>query len=634
MAVTKIEFDIEQPFTVTQLNDIGPTKNLTFRNNSDLPHPAARSSGAPDFDTINLDNDAATIYLDPDNGSDANTGTDLSSDAIKSIARAWVLLSALRPNLHIESTASTEWTLSVDWTVVTDNTDVARLQCAAGQTGTITSTDYNDVELTFRPQFNSKIEAYDGFRLIDTRTSGDKTISLIIDDAVATNMHVKFCDIDVFETGILMASAVAGSMNINNNILRQQTIPAGQFPQRFINIGLGTTVNIQNNILIGTTGISRVAAQVDVPILNMDHNTILDMQLMFENIVSLGIETIHSNIIHRVDALADSSVTSSIVMTNSLINTNDTANIDVSSATNVFDLDPLFIDEASETATGLQLFHVGRTTSDGTPFPVNSPAVDIGLSDAGAWGFTYVVLAESLETFELKLIDGYKFTAIQERLNYQAFSDIQGRFHNVWDDINWKIPFSFDSNYWQGHDQTHGFNAMFQSKTFLRYFPEGDDGLWGTGGITITVVTATQIDTSTNIPPRILPDGTTLAGSNQLRPNALRGWIINITWTDAGAKSGFFEILNHTATVINLEHIRGDSDITSGSDFAGNVVYLPVLLDMGSVSYYQDYGTENEADGVQQAWQPQGGVTVEGTSSAEFHFREFTLRQTREEPLT
>ena len=97
MGIKKIEFDIVQPFDVTQNNTIGPTKDLNTRNNSDLPYPAARSNGTPDFDTINVDNDAATIYLDPDNGSDGNTGTDLSSDAIQTLPRAWVILSAARP---------------------------------------------------------------------------------------------------------------------------------------------------------------------------------------------------------------------------------------------------------------------------------------------------------------------------------------------------------------------------------------------------------------------------------------------------------------------------------------------------------------------------------------------------------
>ncbi len=643
MAVTKVEYDIDQPFDVTQLNDIGPTKNLTFRNNSDLPYPSARSDGTPDFDTINVDNDAATIYLDPDNGNDSNGGTDLSSDAVQTLTRAWVVLTPARPNLHIESTTGTDWTLSQNWTSVTANSDVLVIQCAAGQIGTIISTDYTAAEGAFPSFANHKLRAWDGIIFQDARTdfSVFSNLAMVSMRTPVLDPHVKHCDIEAYVRGVrtITLDAATTTITIEKNIIRQKRVGGPDSSDAMLDSSVpGTTItaNVKNNILIGILGEAKTAVFMAVGNLNMDHNTILNCENMIEHSIRTT-QNLHSNIIQNVSVLSPTIVIPPSIplsMTNSLINASSLGGIDVSSETNLFDLDPLFIDQASETATGLQLFHVGRTTSDGTSFPLNSPAVGIGLSDAGAWDFTYVAAAETLKAFELLVIDGYKFTAIQERLNYQAFTDIQGRFHNVWDDVNWKIPFNFEGNYWQGHDQTMNFNGLFLSKTFLRYFPEGDDGLWGTGGIVITVNTATQIDTGTNIPPRILPDGSTLAGSDQLIPNALRGFIINITWTDSGAKSGFFEILNHDESEINLEHIRGDSDITSGSGFMANVLYLPVLLDMGSVSYWNEYGTENEINGVQQVWMPQGNVTIEGTSSAEFHFREFTLRQTREEPLT
>ena len=640
MAVTRIDYDIVQPFTVTQLNDIGPTAVLAFRNNSDLPHPAARSSGAPDFDTINLDNDANTIYLDPDSGNDANTGTDLSSDAILTLTRAWVLLSAARPNLHIEGTINSTWILTQDWTVAADNSFVEQIQCAAGQTGTINSTDYTQAEGPFRPQNTSLIFALDGIKIVDTKSDFSvfgKLPGFIMPNAAATTMHLKFCDIQAFKDGVRFNNVGVNTVNFENNVIRQEVpipeIGGGVSGILLDVIGGGFTWNVKNNIIIGVDGITNIAlSSLGTSTLNMDHNTIVGCDFVYGDL-DLTAHTIHSNIYQRIGVLASEDVTPTLTITNSLINAGSTGGTDITSATNVVDQDPLFIDEAGGLATGFQLFHVGRSTSDGTPYPQNSPAVGIGLSDAGAWDFTYAPTAETLNSFALLLNDGYDFTAIPERQNYQAFNNIKGRFYNVWDDLNWKIPFSFKEKYWHGHDQTMRFRSMFQSKSLLRYYPEGDDGLWGTGGISVTVNTATQIDTGTNIPPRILPDGSTLSGSDQLRLNSLRGWILNITWTDGGAQSGFFEILNHDASEINLEHIRGDSDITSGSGFMANVVYLPVLLDMSSVTLYNEFGTENEIDGIQQAWQPQGSVTLEGTSSAEFHFREFVLRQTREEPL-
>ncbi len=621
MAVTKVEYDIDQPFDVTQLNDIGPTAILAFRNNIDLPHPLARSSTADN--TIDQDNDANTIYVDPFDGNDANTGTDLSTDAVLTWDRAIALITAARSHVHIEitdtGTNGTEGTLV--FTVASTGvmtTDFDSAQVAAGQTCTIGSGTEASISMRLNnpTTFNGFAMDFSAFGALDLLGLGDLILEwakVIAGGQILTGLNA---DVTINDCYLLIRDA-----NDDNPFITPSGVQA---------------ITITNTIIRSRSGIGKAIEVFSNNTIDFQHLTIVGGTSAFlaTGVTNPTVTNNHSHIIHNTGTLQEGTAGMVLAFTNSLINVGAIGDANVSDSTNEFDTDPLFIDFGAETATGHQLFHIGRTTSDGTPFPVNSPAVGIGLSDAGAWDFTYVVAAETLKAFELLVIDGYKFTAIQERLNYQAFTDIQGRFHNVWDDVNWKIPFNFEGNYWQGHDQTMNFNGLFLSKTFLRYFPEGDDGLWGTGGIVVTVNTATQIDTGTNIPPRILPDGSTLAGSDQLIPNALRGFIINITWTDSGAKSGFFEILNHDESEINLEHIRGDEDITSGSGFMANVLYLPVLLDMGSVSYWNEFGTENEINGVQQVWMPQGNVTIEGTSSAEFHFREFTLRQTREEPLT
>lgn len=65
MSIGKIEYNIDQPWTVTQNNIIGPTKDVNFRPESALINPASN--------VITKDN-VDTIYLDPINGSNSNTG--------------------------------------------------------------------------------------------------------------------------------------------------------------------------------------------------------------------------------------------------------------------------------------------------------------------------------------------------------------------------------------------------------------------------------------------------------------------------------------------------------------------------------------------------------------------------------
>lgn len=99
MALGFIEYAIMRNWIINQMNAVGPTGDTNIRPNSSLPNTS--SSGG---------SDANTIYLDPINGDDADSGfTDVL--AKKTIINALTVMTGTRHTLHILSSGTDiEWT--------------------------------------------------------------------------------------------------------------------------------------------------------------------------------------------------------------------------------------------------------------------------------------------------------------------------------------------------------------------------------------------------------------------------------------------------------------------------------------------------------------------------------------------
>ncbi len=105
--------------------------------------------------------------------------------------------------------------------------------------------------------------------------------------------------------------------------------------------------------------------------------------------------------------------------------------------------------------------------------------MDLGQSDAGAWDYTYVQGAETVNTFTLESGDGYSLAAPIERDNYQKFKDILGGARDTWDAVSWVVDFKFAGKYFFRGDQAYQFLRLFRSRTVKRYYPYGADGFFG-----------------------------------------------------------------------------------------------------------------------------------------------------------
>ncbi len=612
MAEGKIEYDILTPWTITPFFILGPTKDTTIRPNSALPNTAS-SSGV----------DPTTAYLDPGGGDDANSGLTFAL-----AKKTWAAAAAIgRTTLHIQNSLGTESSMSV---TLTDElgtllpNGLRFIQVAAGQLAKLTISGIGFYILT--PVLQDAV--INGLELI-----GESTVSGPI-RAVNTNIRFEWCQIEGINNPLDTDGALLVSMvlEVSSCII----IAKGSSP-------FAIKSQVRNNLKVEHSALVNLGTAVTG--MQINPQATLDWRncviLGFENVYDIAsaspvtITAMQSHIFHRCVNIVQQPALQVIPLLGCFMNVESTLGADVSDPENTLNGgDPLF---QNEVGLNFRLMHVGEDASPGVKYPITSPAVGAGRSgvDAGAFIVTRVQGAEEQNTLTYDPNFGFdKVEVTLVRSNYQGFNDIQGRFHNTWDDVQYEVKFKLKRKDFTGNDFSYNLATAFRSKGFKRFYPYGDDGLFS-ALIACTVIDATNIDFTTNLPDVTKVDGSG-AVQEDLGVNAFTGWVVQIDWTDSGAKSGFFEILSNTATALELKHIRGDSDITSGSDFSANILYLPVQLAMKSLDLDSEYYSESDNTGTgnddNKPWLRRGFESSEDMQNAEFHTRTWILRQTREEP--
>lgn len=632
MATGKIEYNIEVPFIVTENNAVGPTADTALRPNSSLPN--ILSTGGADINTI---------YLDEAGGNDANSGFTFAL-AKKTWNAALAVISAARPTIHVQTSTGTDSQLSVTLGSTTAlPADLLNIQVEAGQTARLM---LNDFGYTAGGAAGEPKE-FNGFEIVTNTANLDPVLAVTHLDSILRfkwsrfEAQLKVFDLDKGVSAFSTAFITADSIFVSRSLDTVDSIAKDQF-----------LIHAPDTIAIAPV---RSIFQHNTP--KSSQSTAFRCRVFsptnclftgFDRVVkanSASVVTFTDCIVQKSSTLATWVTSGSGSATGSLLNvdrltlaTDNVSTFDISDPDNRFNQDPLFLDETNR---DFRLVHVGRTVN-GVNYPINSPAVGIGASgtDAGPFITSYTPLSADLKT--LLYEEGFGFDSVDVNLiraNYQEFSDIQSRYHNTWDDVQYEVKFKLTKKHFIGNSFSYEFGAMFRSKGVKRFFPYGDAGFFG-APVTFSVIDATNIDFTTNLPDLVFPDGS--AVQEDLGINAFVGWIAVLTWFAPAppgppeAKTGFFEILSNTATALELEHIRGDSDITNGTDFFGNILYLPVHVSMKSLGMTSEYYSEGESTTTGnndiRPFYRVGKVDPGGRQSAEFHMRNWTLRQTREDP--
>jgi hypothetical protein len=596
MGAGSIEYNIDTPYTITATNAVGPTTDTTIRPNSDLPWPDARSTGTPDYDTINKDNDANTIYLDPENGDDANGGTDLSSDAKLTFASALAAVTATRHTIHIEGTSTSATTLAETLsgeTAMTTNLD--NIQVASGQTCVFTMTGGNYAWANPTPGI------IHGLEVVQTGEN---------DAPFESGNQYEYCKLDVPQHLIVMAT---GSMVFNNSIGIVRSGSTGAEPIST----QAKNVTITESVIYGlgsATTMADIGQASQVLTIDIQHFVAIGFTNVFNVInavTSITTTANDSHIIHNCGTIwLDSSGNSvSTTITNSLLNVASGGAADITDSTNVRDQNPLFLDQDN---FDFRLAHIGRTV-DGVNYPVTSPAVGIGLSDAGAWLHTYSAGSETESTFTF--LDDIGFDSVKligERSNYQKFQDIQGRYFNTHDGVNYRVELELSRRYYTGNSWSYELLEICRQTGAMRFYP-ADYLPSGTSGTVVTVNDDTEIDIT----------GLTRG----LDTNQLVGWIISIKWTGTGAGTGWWQVGSNTSSRLSdMVHVRGSTGWSAVGATVTSVAnpYLPVLLDANSITLISEYYSDDDTNDTFKPWYQDG--TDEHVS--EFHTRKIILRQT------
>lgn len=600
MSAGYIEYGIDIPYTITALNAVGPTTDTTIRPNSALPWPDARSTGAPDYDTINKDNDANVIYLDPENGNDGDTGFTLPLGKL-TLAGAEAAVTATRHTIHIEGTSTSATTLNETLSGSTNlDANLRNIQVASGQICILT---INSGNYALAAANNFTVH---GLEIVNT--SDDQRIFAF---AGAVTHNYEWCRFD--SKGASAESSATQPFNISDTVI---IIRGTSSSSSISQMNFSTqTLTVSNSIFAGTGIINNALAigdAVATVTIDLTHCTFVGVSTPVQagaSLTTLTTTNNHSHIVHRCATVFKnlSSTSLSSIITNSLINAGVDGIADTTSTTNVKKQNPLFLDQAD---FDFRLAHIGRTV-EGVNYPVSSPAIGLGLSDAGAWDHTYVAGAETLSTFTFADELGLEsLKLIGERTNYQKFQDIQGRFFNTHDGVTYRVEITLANKYWTGNPWSYELLEICRQTGVMRFYP--NDYLTTTASV-VTLNDETEID---------------LTGlTRNLSVNQVKKWVAKISWTNIGSLIGWYEIgINAATRLSELVHVRGDIgfSLVGATDHSVTIDYLPVLLDMSSVELISEYYSDDTTNDTFKPWHPD--QTADHVS--EFHIRKFILRQT------
>ena len=602
MAAGYIEYNIVTPYTLTQNNTIGPTADTGERASGDLPHPGAATSST----------DANTIYVDPVNGSDANSGQTLAA-AKASLAgvipSSAGIVTATRPNVHLQvSGGSGEYAMSETVTGFTDlDIDLLTIQAHPGQTFTVTFTGTGGYILLNNLTIN-------GVKFV----SNNEIFAMSSSDLTLEWAWLESAD------RVVSSSNAARTLTATDSAL-VRTEYVGGSGEAVAALGC-RNLTLTRTICVAPNDLQQIfilgsAEPTNPVVLDIDFATFIGgaKALSLQNTAgTITTTSFDSSIFHRIGTLVaydgSSGSSSTTTITRSLINTQSNGVAITSTGANVFNRDPLFLDEA---LLDFRLAHRGRSVN-GVPYPMNSPAVGIGLSsaDAGAYDMTYSAGNPTSDTFTFPGDlgpDAVKYR--RRRSNFQKFESIRGYNFATWDETRHEVEISLPSKYWTGSDFAYDFLDLINSDGLKRFHPQGVDGLFD-GAVTFTYVSDTEIQL------------TTLA--RNLRVNQLKGWVMKLDFRnaiDTEDEQGFYRVVSNTATNLTVEYIRGDPfTMSSQAPRTCIALYLPVILDMPDGELVSEYYAEDETNDVFKPWYKDDS----DENPAEFHTRTLKLCETYE----
>jgi hypothetical protein len=627
-----IQYDVQRNWTVTNDNAVGATTDVGTRPNSVLPHPSARSTGAPDFDAINKDDDASTIYFDPANGNDGNAGTDLSSDAVLTLGRAEDLMTATRHVMHIERTDSAITTTITDVSTITATTPIVGatfdIQVASGQTVTLIM-DGVDTTISGGAVNGGEIN---GFIV----TSTIALTAICPGNALGTGI-AKYCTItapDLAATGGILTYSV-------DNCLLIMTLATSDPFLSSVTGSSTRTLNMRNNILAvmnyavstlrkdvfnlrpSQTGPVVAATKLGTCEFNTFYN--IGNYLTFiqsPGTVSAGQDLIsgdhQNNIIFKADTLIiDDNTPGDVLASNYdmdwILTRHGSKGLAVLGSNVIEERSPLFRDVINLDFTPA---HVSDTFND-VSYPISSPAIDTADdgTDLGAIQRTFTEIAESSTDHEL--IDcGYQINEMPTRINYQQFDNIQGAAFDTWDDMKSELILSLKKEFYVGHEQAVGIDRILRSKLAKRFYPNGTAGMLD-ADLSITVAN----DTTTNIVTCTIPQAST--PDTDILPRWFNGWVIKLDWS-AGVSIAYYQITNiatsGTDEIVTAEFLRGDAlGSTTPVDF--NIMYMPIILNMKKLDLKSDFYNSDIKTWLKDA-------TV--NTVAEFHTNKIVMKQSQE----
>lgn len=604
MGLGRIDFAFLNRWTYTDDNLIGATKNTSFRSAATLPHPASAASST----------DTATIYLDPINGFDGNSGHTLAL-AKQSFTAAWNALTALRPWMHIQSnTGETDLTIIDDIAVTNTNPNAKGIQA---HPGTIAYMNLS-MEGGGNPYWEGAagVITLNGLFLTQSGFQGGAFVGLRAVSYCTIRTDYGGLGLTMVATPPVVASCVIEALSPINESSRNM-------------IGIGAAAN-------GTTDITQVVIwnSSNSPLVTgiAIADTIYDIENTFTNVTfvrcSTGISSddtsassatnVDSCIFYRTSGLDIEMAATGLgnIVANSSLGSTTKVNafVDLTTAGgNIYGKNPLFLDQANG---DFRLMHVARSIN-GVYFPLTSPCATTGSGGAsmGALLATYtqaVLTSDYFTLFEFDDSVGWDFIEMTKlRANFQQFKSIRGINRQTWDSIQTALKLNLPDGYWTGLAWSSFILRMLQGQTHMFFWPDGATGIASFPNVDNPVINQVEGRRYT----------LTVDNPMDVEEKLYEGFTARLAWSGSGSEN-YFEIIEHTKDTFLIEIVRGDDPGAAVDlEVSGYIAYFCCYLDMESVLVKSEYAGEDETNGKFTPWST-GSKEV-----SEFHSREIRLIQ-------